>query len=1093
MPIERIDSLYDVQKILAEATQVQESTQVTQDSLIKLYQSIDQFKKGSTVTNVSENWNKVTVAMTGVADASDKMNTARVQAIDGISKQSEAMTKLKVKTDQELKDQITARKALQDRTKEIIAQTDAYKALDLQYQKQRQAAQAAQATAVKTGKPEDKARADELSRIAIATNNQLKAIDSTVGESRRKVGDYTGALKVLEKQLASVQANMTTMSQAGQQDTEAFQKLSKEAELLSTIVNQQSQGFSSVTQEIRNNERALQTLRAAGLASSDAFIELRETTSLAAKEQKEFQRQQKLLESNAPVLTALTVAAKGLAGAYAVTAGTAALFADGDEKVQKEVQKLVAVMTVLQGLQEAYELIQERTAIQLAFTTTATKALTAAEEIYTFVTEGATAVTIGLRAALVASGIGAIILLIGGLVYALSQNTHALEDDLEAQEKLNKAVQDYNDALVEENRNLGEILEKNTDGLKNQIRVAEILERSIKDHEELSTLKSELEIQTRENARKELEQLGLNAHAVGELEIKYEELQHTIVEQQALKAKYSNLYDERGLKEQNMLIDYYKGQADAIKSKIERGKQLLAVIDESDKRTTELNYQDVKYAREQYEKKLEALNKMKTAYQDQLALQSKVIAAEQSARPIDRVRSLQTALEMEKKTIEDNLKEQLRDQQLNEEQKQALRYEAYLKKYNLEIQFAVDVQKIHADEVHQIAEYERMTTEDLKAEEDKRVKIAAEAAKKRHDDAQNYIGEASDIDITALDEKLKKGLVSFKDYAKQRKDIERGALQDSLKNDISYIQDQIKTHGDTADLDAQLASKKKALADTEIAGLEEIQKKKDLIAAAEKELVNKGVDLAQTAVDAKYTRELNHIQDLIDANLKLKQQELDRIESSTLSEQDKAAQVIQLNARIQASNDALAIQARKVKHDQAVADKDFAVAKAIEEGIIATLTALSEGGPVYAAIVGAISAIAIAKLIATPIPSYEVGTEGHPGGVARVHKGELVLEPGKTPVLTTQAEQIVELARHTRVIPADEVSRLMQYSTERMYIDRAGALRVGSDRVMMDISKLTEAVQNQTKVLSKVFANQKRPVVNVKVDNTDYLSTRVFK
>ena len=65
------------------------------------------------------------------------------------------------------------------------------------------------------------------------------------------------------------------------------------------------------------------------------------------------------MESEAPVLGAITLAAKGLAGAYAVGAGSVALFAEGNEKVEKELNKLVAIMTILQGLNEAYELINK--------------------------------------------------------------------------------------------------------------------------------------------------------------------------------------------------------------------------------------------------------------------------------------------------------------------------------------------------------------------------------------------------------------------------------------------------------------------------------------------------------------------------------------------------------------------------------------------------------------------------------------------------------------------------------------------------------------------------------------------------------------
>ena len=115
--------------------------------------------------------------------------------------------------------------------------------------------------------------------------------------------------------------------------------------------------------EIRNGERALFTMREAGLEGTEGFEQMQLSVAKAHRELNEFNKSQKLLESAAPGLQALTTAAKGLGGAYAVGKGAAALFADGDEKVEKELNKLVAIMTVLQGLNEVHELLERKGAI----------------------------------------------------------------------------------------------------------------------------------------------------------------------------------------------------------------------------------------------------------------------------------------------------------------------------------------------------------------------------------------------------------------------------------------------------------------------------------------------------------------------------------------------------------------------------------------------------------------------------------------------------------------------------------------------------------------------------------------------------------
>ena len=229
------------------------------------------------------------------------------------------------------------------------------------------------------------------------TDQALKSLEGSTGRFWMNVGNYEGAFATLREELIGVNKELADMAAKGkgvqnmgaigfktasQQQQEGlsghtgsgptnlagggigfdparYKELSSQAAALNVILEQQDKGFSSVTMATRAAERALQTMAAAGLEGSEGFEKLRESTIEAAQAQKEFLRQEKLLESEAPVLGAITLAAKGLAGAYAVGAGSVALFAEGNEKVEKELNKLVAIMTILQGLNEAYELINK--------------------------------------------------------------------------------------------------------------------------------------------------------------------------------------------------------------------------------------------------------------------------------------------------------------------------------------------------------------------------------------------------------------------------------------------------------------------------------------------------------------------------------------------------------------------------------------------------------------------------------------------------------------------------------------------------------------------------------------------------------------
>jgi hypothetical protein len=76
------------------------------------------------------------------------------------------------------------------------------------------------------------------------------------------------------------------------------------------VVNANAKGFTSLQQELRTNERALQTLSEQGLQNTEVFKQLQTTVVNAKREFNEFARSQKLLESEAPLLTGLTLRQK---------------------------------------------------------------------------------------------------------------------------------------------------------------------------------------------------------------------------------------------------------------------------------------------------------------------------------------------------------------------------------------------------------------------------------------------------------------------------------------------------------------------------------------------------------------------------------------------------------------------------------------------------------------------------------------------------------------------------------------------------------------------------------------------------------------
>lgn len=410
----------------------------------------------------------------------------------------------KLLTEDEARTRVTTQQTNRETIAGVKAQQDALEALRYEASQATKAAGIAQATARKSGSPEDSASASELSAKAATLNEALKQIQHAGGQDFLNVGNYTQsfvvALKTLEGELTNVKQKMTDLKAAGQGDTQAFKDAQTQAAALTTITYQQNGGFTSLTSQIRSSERALQTLEHAQLGGTTGFEQLRVATTDAAQAYKDFARQQKLLESEAPVLGALTLAARGLAGAYAIGQGAASLFADGNEKVAEKLNKLVAIMTVLTGLQEAYAFIQKSSGVitviqnallkssadiqaKFAFSTNEAAAAQARLAAAELAASGAAEVEAGalnvvtisadagavamdeaavatdtFKTSLIATGIGAAILLIAGAIgYLLEEIPKWVQGSkLTAKEQLNlaDAVKQANEAIIAQADNM---------------------------------------------------------------------------------------------------------------------------------------------------------------------------------------------------------------------------------------------------------------------------------------------------------------------------------------------------------------------------------------------------------------------------------------------------------------------------------------------------------------------------------------------------------------------------------------------------------------------------------------------------------------
>lgn len=190
--------------------------------------------------------------------------------------------------------------------------------------------------------------------------------------------------------------------------------------------------------------------------------------------------------------------------------------------------------------------------------------------------------------------------------------------------------------------------------------------------------------------------------------------------------------------------------------------------------------------------------------------------------------------------------------------------------------------------------------------------------------------------------------------------------------------------------------------------------------------------LIGSVVDISVTKQKNALQELEDLRQASYQNELERVQNSTLTEEEKANRVKILEAQRQAQKDEFDRKNREADLKRAKFNKAAAVAQIALEGALAVVHQLSSGDP-YTAVgraiaAGVLSASKLAVAIATPIPKYAKGTQNHPGGAAIYGEAgaEVVTEPGKRPYMV-DTPTLGILPRGTKVQPlkSDEVNNML--------------------------------------------------------------------
>ena len=520
-----------------------------------------------------------------------------------------------------------------------------------------------------------------------------------------------------------------------------------------------------------------------------------------------------------------------------------------------------------------------------------------------------------------------------------------------------------------------------------------------------------------------------------------------------------NNQEQESLKKQRaQRVNNAKKTADDLKKEVQKGEDALLnpITDslERQRRAENLSYQRKLV---DLEKQLATeLDKHKKNLQLIEALQNQILGlnAEHQQKLYD---IEQSHLSRTYKAQQDLIESRLAIVEKGSERERQLRYDLLSNQYQQEllaIQAAEDNHTLTAEQA------EEMRINLAEAYADKREQLEEELAKNLADITMKKYADQQAIDDNAYVEQLnalknkyveemrlaegnaaKQAAIKARFEEDQAKLSEDYAIQ-TARNSVAMLEEVLKTEKLSAEerkkYEAELAKAKgvleTAMADQAKAQIDSVvdkdNKAKDKrirniqqwlqVASDSLNAIN---DLVGTIYDAK----IEKVEAEQEANQEAADAEQERIselvEKKVITEEEGEARKRAAEAKTAKKNEELEKKKAKLKQQQAIWDKANSAAQcAISTALGIMQLWVNPGFPTaipMAAVVGALGALQLATILATPLPKYAKGTKSHKGGPAVVGDGgepELVTFGGKS-WITPDTPTIIDLPAGAAVIP----------------------------------------------------------------------------
>lgn len=239
-----------------------------------------------------------------------------------------------------------------------------------------------------------------------------------------------------------------------QESTPEFDKLTSEIEAAELAIGNFTGEATSSRAQLRQYREALLQLEDAGLDGTQVFQEMAEAAGELQDAIGDTSARIQALGSDTFALDAGVQVIQGVAGAFSVAQGAAALFGDESKELQQALLKVNAAMAILQGITQIQTILQSESSASIAvgialqrIQALQTNIQAAAESRFILIRYGAIVAQKALNVVMALNPAGALLLTISAVAGALLYFTSNSDKAAEANERLNQELESQNEVL----------------------------------------------------------------------------------------------------------------------------------------------------------------------------------------------------------------------------------------------------------------------------------------------------------------------------------------------------------------------------------------------------------------------------------------------------------------------------------------------------------------------------------------------------------------------------------------------------------------------------------------------------------------------